>query len=166
MFGNNKKKDLNRGNDAHIVTTVIGEDTDFKGSLTTQGSVRIEGNFEGQLHAQGEVYVGTNSKVKAEIFGKKVVVAGEVTGAIEAIAGLEITSTGKVYGDITGDRLTVDEGAIYKGRVNMDVITAKGPDESFEYRPKNKRDILPLSKVTVSEELTEQTAAAAFSFRN
>ena len=166
MFKRGDKKERNRLVDASIVTTVIGEDTEFKGSLTTQGSVRIEGQFEGQLSAQGEVYVGQASKVKAEIFGKKVVVAGEVTGSIEAISGLEITSTGRVYGDITGDRLTVDEGAIYKGRVNMDVITAKGADESFEYRPKNKRDILPLSKVTVSEELNEQTAAAAFSFRN
>ncbi|GBR77306.1 putative bactofilin, partial [Candidatus Termititenax persephonae] len=54
-----------------------------------------------------------------------VIVSGELKGTIEAINGLEITGTGRVYGDVTGDRLIVDEGAIYKGNVNMDIITSK-----------------------------------------
>ena len=163
MFGIGEKKNGRGTSECAIVSTVIGENTDFNGKLHTQGSVRIEGNFEGQIHAQGEVYVGPNSKVKADIFGKHVVVSGEVIGSVEAINGLEITSTGRVFGDITGDRLTVDEGAIYKGRVNMDVISSKSADEVFEYRPPQKRETQPLQKVTLSEELIEQTSAATIS---
>ena len=59
------------------------------------------------------------------IFAKQVVIAGEVIGNIEATSGLEICNTGRVYGDISGDRLIIDEGAIYKGKVNMDVISSK-----------------------------------------
>ena len=163
MFSNDKKKAKALSEQALTVTTFIGEDCEFKGTLNTQGSIRIEGNFEGQINAQGEVYIGANSKVKAEVFGKKVIVAGEVTGSVEAISGLEITSSGRVFGDITGDRLMVDEGAIYKGRVNMDVISSSSGDEAFEYRPKTKRELPIIKKISVSDDLAEQAAAAALS---
>jgi len=107
------------------VTTLIGRGTEFKGTIDTQGSVRIEGLMEGQINAQGDIYVGEQSQVKADMIGKKIVVAGEVTGTIEAINGLEITSTGKVYGDVIGSQLVIAEGAIYKGKVNMDLISSK-----------------------------------------
>jgi len=121
-----------------LVNTVIGEDSSFKGVLHTQRSLRIEGSFEGEINAQGEVFIGENSKVKANIFGRRVEVSGEVMGNIEASAGLHISKTGKVYGDLTGDQLLIEEGAIYKGRVNMDVITSKNGFEgtaSFQTQP-------------------------------
>jgi cytoskeletal protein CcmA (bactofilin family) len=162
MFGtenqNNKRKNAS---DAHVVTTIIGEDTEFRGALSSQGSVRVEGNLEGQINAQGEIYIGPNSKVKADIFGKKVIVAGEIIGNIEAISGLEIAASGRVFGDITGDRLIVEEGAIYKGRVNMDVISAQTPEEAYEFRPKAKRDVIAPKVSALTDELTEKATALA-----
>lgn len=108
-----------------LVNTIIGEDSVFKGVLHTQRSLRIEGGFEGEINSQGEVFLGESSKVKANIVGQRVVVSGEVVGNISATSGLHICKTGKVYGDLTGDQLLIEEGAIYKGRVNMDVITSK-----------------------------------------
>lgn len=108
-----------------LLSTVIGQDTFFKGVIHTQRSIRIEGDFEGEINSQGEVYIGEKSKCKANIFGKKVIVAGEVIGSIECTGGLQITQTGKVYGDISGDQLIIDEGAIYKGKVNMDLISSQ-----------------------------------------
>ena len=112
-----------------IVNTIIGEDSHFKGSLNTQKSVRIEGSFEGEINSQGEIFIGEHSKVKANIFGKTIIIAGEIVGNVEAASGLKITKTGKVYGDITGDQLIIDEGAIYKGNVNMDIISSVNPYE-------------------------------------
>jgi cytoskeletal protein CcmA (bactofilin family) len=114
---------------SEIVNTLVGEDSSFKGTIHTQRSVRIEGALEGEINSQGEVYIGEKSKVKANIFGKRVIIAGEVTGNIESVGGLQICRTGKVYGDITGDQLIVEEGAIYKGRVNMDIISAQNSYE-------------------------------------
>ena len=108
-----------------LINTIIGEESEVKGTLHSQGSIRIEGNFEGEVISQGEVYLGANSHVKANVFGQKVIIAGEVHGNVEAVKGLKITKTGKVYGDITGDRLIVEEGGIYKGKVNMDIISSK-----------------------------------------
>jgi cytoskeletal protein CcmA (bactofilin family) len=105
-----------------VVTTILGEGTHFQGTLHAQRSVRIDGIFDGDLHSQGQIIVGETGKVTATIVAKQVLVAGEVNGNIEAISGLYITKTGRVYGDVSGDQLTIEEGAIYRGRVNMDVI--------------------------------------------
>lgn len=114
-----------KGKDFSGVYTVIGTETTIKGTIDAQESLRIEGVFEGAINAQGDVYVGEGATVKAKIHGRRVVIAGETHGNIEALNGLEILSTGRVYGDITGDRLIVDEGAIYKGNVKMDIITSR-----------------------------------------
>ena len=112
-----------------IVNTVVGEEAQFNGKLHTQCSIRIEGGLEGEINCQGDVYIGENSTVKANIMGKNIIVAGEVVGNIETLKGLHITRTGRVYGDISGDHLTIEEGAIYKGKVNMDVISSKNDYE-------------------------------------
>ena len=108
-----------------LVSTVIGEEASIKGVIHTQRSIRIEGTIEGEINSQGEVHIGEKSHVKANIIGKTVIVSGEVIGNIEAIKGLQICKTGKVYGNISGDQLIIEEGGIYKGKVNMDIISSK-----------------------------------------
>jgi cytoskeletal protein CcmA (bactofilin family) len=117
------------------VTTLIGKGTNFKGSINTQGTVRIEGLMEGQINSQGDVYIAEHSKVKADVFAKRVIVAGELSGTVEALNGLEITRTGNLQGDVSGSRLIISEGAIYKGKVNMDIISSKSV---YEEEQKNK----------------------------
>lgn len=112
-----------------LVTTIVGEQTSIKGAVHSQRSIRVEGQLEGEINAQGEVYIGEKSRVKASIYGKNVIVAGEVIGNIECTKALHITKTGKVYGDISGDQLFIEQGGIYRGKVNMDIISAKNPYE-------------------------------------
>ena len=120
-----------------LVNTVIGEDTSVKGVLHSQRSIRVEGVFEGEINSHGRIYIGQGCVVNAHLFAKDVVVAGEVIGNIEAIKSLHILKTGKVYGDISGDQLTIQEGGIYKGKVNMDIISAKNSYEgSFQLKKK------------------------------
>ena len=112
-----------------IVNTIIGEDTNMKGTIHSQQSIRVEGSFEGEINSQGEVFIGPKSHVKATIMGKDVTISGEVIGNIEAIKSLRILATGKVYGNITGDQLFIEEGGVYKGKVNMDTISSKNAYE-------------------------------------
>ena len=117
-----KKKQYN----TDLINTVVGKDAHFKGDIHTHQSVRIEGSFEGgEINSQGEVFVGLGSKVKANIIAKRVLIVGEVIGNIETTAGLRIGPTGQVYGDLTGDQLIIEEGAVFKGKVNMDVVSSR-----------------------------------------
>ncbi len=127
-----------------IVTTIVGQETTFSGTINTQESIRIEGKIEGEVISQGEVYIGQKSKVRANIIAKRVVIAGEVWGNIEASKGLRICESGRVYGDITGANLVVEEGAVYRGKVNMDVISAENIYEGkFELiKDQNSQEIV------------------------
>ena len=115
-MSNKKYKDI-------LVGTVIGSETELKGTIQSQNSIRIDGQIEGEVYSQGEVHIGETSIIKGNIYAKRVIISGEVNGNIEATQGLKISKTGRVYGDITGDRLIVEEGGTYKGRVNMDVVS-------------------------------------------
>ena len=106
-----------------LVGTIIGEDCNFKGMLHSQQSIRIDGRFNGEINAKGNIYIGPKSKVKANISGKNITIMGTIEGNIEALSSLRITKTGKVYGNISGDQLNIEEGGIYKGKVNMEIIS-------------------------------------------
>ena len=107
------------------INSVIGEDTQIKGEIITKGSIRMGGEFEGKIQAHGDVLIGEGSHVTGTVAGAKVIVSGDVNGNIAANGGLEITKTGKVFGDIISDKLVVDEGAIYKGKVTLESSSKK-----------------------------------------
>lgn len=120
IFGQRKK-----ASDYVGINSIIGEDTQIKGEVISKGSVRIGGEFEGKIQAHGDVLIGEGSRVTGTISGARVTVSGDVNGNISANGGLEITKTGKVFGDIVSDKLIVDEGAIYKGKVTLESTSSK-----------------------------------------
>ncbi len=132
--------------DEGAINSIVGEDARVKGEINTKGAIRISGEFEGKLNAQGDILLSEGSKVTGNIVGKRVIVSGEINGNIVAFGGLEITKSGKVYGDITGDKLIVDEGAIYKGRVNMEAFTKKEL-ESLHIKAESSGAASPASKL-------------------
>jgi len=107
----------------NLIDTIVCEDATIKGALHTQKSVRIEGRYEGEINASGDIYIGETSTVKGDIIAKNIIVSGEFIGTIEAVIGLHVQSTGKVYGNIKAEKLIIEEGGIYKGHVNMDSLT-------------------------------------------
>ncbi|MFH0886817.1 MAG: polymer-forming cytoskeletal protein, partial [bacterium] len=125
-----------------VINSIVGESAQIKGDVNSKGSLRISGEIEGNINAQGDILVGEKGRVKGDIIGRKVIVAGEVMGNIDAANGLEITRTGKVYGDISGDKLVVDEGAIYQGKVKMEITRARA-DSDTEVQGSNGASLTP-----------------------
>ncbi len=118
------------------ITTFIGKDMYIKGDLHSLGSIFIDGRVEGNIVCQAEVTVSEHAVVKANITAKYILINGEVQGEVESLEGLKINSTGKVFGNIRGDRLIIEEGGVYQGHVNMDVIAAQNIYENkFEFKP-------------------------------
>jgi cytoskeletal protein CcmA (bactofilin family) len=101
------------------VDTIIGEKAKFKGEVASSGSLSINGEFDGKLVSQGEVIIGLTSKVTGTVHAGSVVVSGKVEGNITATHSLEITKSGKVHGDLTGGRIVIEDGASYRGRVQV-----------------------------------------------
>lgn len=101
------------------INSIIGEATIIKGEISSQGPLHLNGEVQGEVVAEGEIFVGAKGKVIGNIAGSKVVVSGRVEGNIDARQGLEIAKGGEVQGEITTDKLLIEAGSSYLGRVNI-----------------------------------------------
>jgi cytoskeletal protein CcmA (bactofilin family) len=101
------------------VETVIGKDTVFKGSISSNSGLRIDGQMEGDITTTGDIIVGNTGNAKARITARNAIVAGRVSGNMDITEKLELASTATVLGDIKVSTLVVNEGAVFKGACEM-----------------------------------------------
>jgi cytoskeletal protein CcmA (bactofilin family) len=110
----------NRGAPLDKIETVIGPNTSFRGRLVCDGNVRIDGVCEeGTIETVGNIIIGPQGKVAADLVAENVSVSGAVTGKITAAGRLEILSTGKVWGDVDVGSFLLDEEGYFRGRLAM-----------------------------------------------
>lgn len=96
--------------------TVLAQNTIFTGKLKAQGNMRFDGELEGELSVEGDVVVGEHGRVRGNVKGTNVIVAGAVHGNVDSKGRLEILSTGRLHGDISVGSLIIDEGGVLQGK--------------------------------------------------
>lgn len=101
------------------IKAFLGQGAEFIGKLIFNGSVRIDGNFQGEIYGQGSLVVGEGAIVKANIAVKSIYIGGEVQGSIEAKEKIDIQSTGKFLGDVRTPVFIIEEGAFFDGKSLM-----------------------------------------------
>ena len=102
-------------------TATVGATITIKGDIAGEGDVFVSGTVEGTIDLPGNrVTVEGTGRVKGSIVGKRVQVKGKVVGDIEAVDKLSIGSDGAVRGTVVAPRLAVEDGAKFKGRIDMD----------------------------------------------
>ncbi len=114
MFGGKRNSGI-----SEEVETVIGKDTLFKGTITSKSSIRIDGQFEGELVTSGNAVIGQTGSVTAQIKASSCTIAGMVRGNVDVTDRLDLLSTAKLYGDIKVGVLIIGEGAVFKGACEM-----------------------------------------------
>jgi cytoskeletal protein CcmA (bactofilin family) len=102
------------------IDNLLGPNTSFKGTLKSDGNLRIEGLCQGHIETAGNVIIGPSAKVLADIVANTVQVWGAVRGNITAQGRLEILPTGRVWGDVRAASLLIDEGGVFRGQCRMD----------------------------------------------
>ena len=101
------------------IENVLGVNTTLTGHLKSDGNIRIDGVFVGEIQTAGNVILGEHAKVEADITANAVQVWGVVKGNITASSRLEILSSGSVWGDIRVASLLIDEGGVFRGESLM-----------------------------------------------
>lgn len=100
------------------INTLIGDDTFFKGTINGKGSIRIDGDVEGSLDNKGDVVVGEKGRLKADLKGRNITIAGNYEGALEAGGRLELRKTAVALGTFKANTLLIEDGAILNGSVD------------------------------------------------
>ena len=101
------------------VNAYLGKGSRVAGKLNFEGTVRVDGQVEGEIAAQDTLLIGETAIVNAQISGSTVIIKGKVTGDITARKRVEICAPGKLFGNVTTPSLVIQEGVIFEGHCSM-----------------------------------------------
>lgn len=102
--------------------TILGPDASFKGELTFEKAMRLQGRFEGKINTPGQLHISREAKMQADVQAGAIVVEGDVHGNLVAGDRIELKQSARYEGDLRASKLVVEEGAIFSGHVSV------GPD--------------------------------------
>jgi cytoskeletal protein CcmA (bactofilin family) len=100
--------------------TVLGQSIVLHGEMSGKEDLLIEGQLEGTISLpEHTVTVGSHGEVKAEVHARQVIVLGALTGNITATERVEIRKTGQVVGDLVAAAVAIEDGAYFKGSIDI-----------------------------------------------
>jgi len=104
----------------------IGSSMSIKGELTGDEDLTIDGRVEGKIFLNNhQLTVGKNGRIRADIRdARSVVIHGEIRGNIAATDRVEVAGSGTMHGDIRAPRVVLADGARFKGRIDMEPVSA------------------------------------------
>lgn len=117
----------------------IGRSLVIKGDVSGAESLYIDGRIEGSIHvADHRVTIGRNGAVQANITAREVVIMGKVQGNVHCTERVDIRSEGSLTGDVIAQRVSVEDGAMLKGSVEVRAAEKKTKAEVKESKPEVK----------------------------
>lgn len=118
MFGREKTPSPSAAPPVSKIETIIGPNAYFAGDIQSDGGVRIDGVFEGSIDITGNLVVGEGAKIVAQVQANNISISGAIKGNITGNR-VEILETGRVWGDLTINSLLLNEGAYLRGQTTM-----------------------------------------------
>jgi cytoskeletal protein CcmA (bactofilin family) len=104
----------------------IGKGLFVKGEITGSESLFVDGKVEGSINLPGNrVTVGRNGQVTASISAREIVILGKVRGNVSASDRVDIRAEGALTGDVTAARISIEDGAFFKGGIDIKKTEAK-----------------------------------------
>ena len=99
----------------------LGSSLQIKGHITGTEDLQIDGKVEGEISLRGyELTVGSTAQLNSEINAREVVVYGKVVGNLHARDRVDVKKDGSVIGDISTAKISIEDGAQFKGRIEID----------------------------------------------
>jgi len=99
----------------------LGATIQIKGQVTGNEDLQIDGIVDGPIFLEGrELTVGSDAKLTSEIHAGDVVAYGKVIGDVHARGRVDIKREGSITGDISSARISIEDGAYFKGRIEID----------------------------------------------
>ena len=104
----------------------LGSSLQIRGAITGSENLEIDGIVEGPISLDGhELVIGSTAKLTSEVHAGAIVVNGKIIGNVHARGRVEITKDGSITGDIECARISIEDGAHFKGRIEIDPARSK-----------------------------------------
>jgi cytoskeletal protein CcmA (bactofilin family) len=99
----------------------LGSSVHIKGTISGSEDLQIDGKVEGAISLRGHgLTIGASAQLNSEIDAREVVVYGKVTGNVHARDRVDVKTDGSIIGDISTARISIEDGAHFKGRIEID----------------------------------------------
>lgn len=102
------------------VSAFVGKGVEFRGTISYSGTVRIDGLLEGEIHTEGVLLVGEEAVITAKVTAGTIVCKGKITGDIIAKEKIKLQAPAVVSGGVTTPMLSMEEGVLFNGTLEMD----------------------------------------------
>jgi cytoskeletal protein CcmA (bactofilin family) len=101
------------------VDTLIGTGAEFRGNISVEGSIVVDGKVDGNISASGRITLGSHAAVHGNLNAPDIIVGGKVHGNAVSTGRVQLLPGAHVDGDIKSPKLIVAEGANFSGKVGM-----------------------------------------------
>ena len=118
--------------------TLLAKGVELKGEIKVEGTVRIDGRLEGDVHTKGEVIVGEDGMVKGSIHADSLISSGRIKATVTATGKIQLLKNAILIGEVHCPTMLREEGAKFQGVSDMGVT---GWPEEAQKRPSNVRDM-------------------------
>jgi cytoskeletal protein CcmA (bactofilin family) len=99
--------------------TLLGKGADFRGIVSFNGTIRVDGRVEGEIHTTGTLIVGEHAVIEGIICAGVLMNSGKINGTITAIEKIQILKPGVLVGDIRTPVIAIEEGSQFHGMCDM-----------------------------------------------
>ena len=101
------------------ISAFVGKGVAFKGTITYNGTVRIDGSLDGEIHTEGVLLVGEEAVITAKVVAGTIVCKGMITGDICAKDKIKLQAPAVISGGVTTPLLFIEEGVLFNGTLEM-----------------------------------------------
>jgi cytoskeletal protein CcmA (bactofilin family) len=139
-------------------TARLGASLHVKGEISGNEDLHVDGSVEGLIQLEDrKLTVGASAKLTADVVAREVVVYGSVKGNLRARDRIEIKKDGSVVGDLTTARIMIEDGAYFKGSIEIDRTGSSSSDSDLE-KPAYTRAAVSSSTTTPAHASTTKTS--------
>jgi cytoskeletal protein CcmA (bactofilin family) len=123
-----------RAPEAPSRASVLGPTLKFRGELSAQEDLIVQGSVEGSITHTQSLTIGTDGSMKGDIRARVIVIDGKVDGDLYATESVNIRATAKVKGNVFAPRVGISEGAFFQGQIEMQPSGAAVQEHSARLR--------------------------------
>jgi len=101
------------------ITAFLGKGTEFKGVLSFEGTIRVDGRVEGEVLSKDTLIAGDEAHLQGEISVGTIISSGKIVGNVTASQKVHILAPGVIEGNIKTPKLIIEEGVTFDGKCEM-----------------------------------------------
>jgi len=113
--------------------TFLARGFEFKGTLTFEGTVRIDGSVAGEIRSSGTIILGEHAAIEGDVSAGTIIIGGKITGNVMAIRKVHLLPTAVLRGDVMAPLVQMDEGVSFHGNCESEGrVKKKASEEARE----------------------------------